>query len=327
MAASDRSVGSRRTLPRILVPAVLLAASCPPPLDRPPPGGPDLRPDRSVRDRSSNDLPASDRSLLDRGPDLKTCGSAAECDDQLACTTDACTSGVCSHPLQAGSCLIDGACVSAGTASAQDPCLTCDPARSTSAWSKQICVSTLAGTSIGKYLDGPVASACFHAPSGVAVNAAGDLVIVADSSNLRIRQIAAGQVSTLAGSGLYGTADGPAATATFGQPNAVAFDAAANRVFVADTPYHRIRLIEAGQVSTYAGTGVPETPTGLRSPPPSIPRPASGSAPRSSMSRTARTIGSAPSASRARRSPPSRGAASGSRTAPRSTPSSGIPTA
>jgi sugar lactone lactonase YvrE len=88
----------------------------------------------------------------------------------------------------------------------------------------------------------------------VAVDA-DDNVYVADTTNHKIRKITpAGVVTTLAGAGTIGSADGASGVAQFFGPNAVAVDSAGN-VYVADTNNNRIRKVTpAGVVSTLAGS-------------------------------------------------------------------------
>jgi len=115
----------------------------------------------------------------------------------------------------------------------------------------------VAGSGNPGYADGLGASAQFSSPTGVAVDAVGN-VYVADAGNHRIRKItAAGVVSTLAGSGTPGLVNGTGTLASFNSPMALTIDAAGN-VYVADQGNHVIRMItSAGAVSTLAGTGTP----------------------------------------------------------------------
>jgi DNA-binding beta-propeller fold protein YncE len=115
-------------------------------------------------------------------------------------------------------------------------------------------VSTLAGGAEG-YADGSGAAASFNTPSALALDRAGNLY-VADTGNHRIRKVSPeGLVTTLAGTGEAGYADGAASESRFDAPVGVAVDAD-GQVYVADTYNDRIRLITRdGQVRTIAGTG------------------------------------------------------------------------
>jgi len=115
-------------------------------------------------------------------------------------------------------------------------------------------VSTLAGGGPGYPLNGTGTAASFNGPWGIAVDSSGN-VYVADQGNQMIRKITpGGVVTTLAGSGSVGFANGPGATAAFYNPFGVAVDAAGN-VYVADSYNQLIRKITpGGVVSTLAGT-------------------------------------------------------------------------
>ena len=116
-------------------------------------------------------------------------------------------------------------------------------------------VTTLAGTpGVTGSANGTGAAASFNQPDGIATDSAGN-VYVADTLNHLIRKITpSGVVTTLAGSGLWGSADGFGAAASFKWPSGVAADASGN-LYVADFLAHTIRKITpAGMVSTFAGT-------------------------------------------------------------------------
>lgn len=117
-------------------------------------------------------------------------------------------------------------------------------------------VTTLAGLAgASGHVDGVGAAARFASPTGIAVDAAGN-VYVSDSASFTIRKIdPAGSVSTIAGTAYSsGSSDGPGASALFWVPLAVATDATGN-VYVSDTLNRTIRKItQAGVVSTLAGT-------------------------------------------------------------------------
>lgn len=117
-------------------------------------------------------------------------------------------------------------------------------------------VLTVAGQldSVGA-VNGPALQAHFNNPHGIAVDGAGN-IYVADRFGHRIRKITpAGIVSTLAGSGNTGTADGNGTTAEFFEPWGLCADSVGN-VYVADTRNNLIRKIDTnGNVTTIAGTG------------------------------------------------------------------------
>ncbi len=117
-------------------------------------------------------------------------------------------------------------------------------------------VSSLAGNVRG-YADGHSLVAQFDTPSGLAIDAYGNLYI-ADTANNSIRRLAPDSVvSTLAGIPEAGYRDGLASQARFNGPVGVAVDAG-GRVIVADTYNDRIRAIDRdGRVVTLAGDGVP----------------------------------------------------------------------
>ncbi|MGZ9674710.1 Ig-like domain-containing protein [Flavobacterium sp. GNP001] len=124
-------------------------------------------------------------------------------------------------------------------------------------------VSTFAGSGAIGATDGTSASASFYRPSGVTVDATGNIYVV-DTYNQKIRKITpAGVVSTFAGNGSAGATDGPAATASFYAPSGITIDAAGN-IYVADIGSRKIRKITpAGIVSTIAGSGLAGSNDGL----------------------------------------------------------------
>ncbi len=103
--------------------------------------------------------------------------------------------------------------------------------------------------------DGTGSAARFKNPSGIAIDAFGNL-FVTDSGNHTIRKITpAGVVTTLAGSpGNAGTSDGSGTQARFNGPTGIAVDSFGN-IYVADTENHAIRKVSpVGAVTTVAGT-------------------------------------------------------------------------
>ena len=116
-------------------------------------------------------------------------------------------------------------------------------------------VTTLAGTpGVNGYRDGTGAGALFNEPWGLCIGNDGN-VYVADTRSNRIRKVTPeGVVTTVAGSGNYGTTDGFGLSATFGNPTGIEMDDNGN-LYIADHLTHIIRRISpTGQVTTVAGT-------------------------------------------------------------------------
>lgn len=116
-------------------------------------------------------------------------------------------------------------------------------------------VTTFAGSGSQGSADATGTAATFSYPSGIAVDSSG-IVYVSDTANHKIRKITPGAaVTTLAGSGSQGSADGPGATATISSPMNLSVDSSGN-IYVASMTVHKIRKItSAGDVSTLAGSG------------------------------------------------------------------------
>jgi len=117
-------------------------------------------------------------------------------------------------------------------------------------------VTTFAGSGRPEDRDGAGEQAGFKQPAGLAIDRDGNLY-VADTGNHKIRKVTpAGVVTTFAGAGQSGFANGTASQALFKEPRGIAL-IDSGVLYVADTGNHVIRKIENGIVSTFAGTGHP----------------------------------------------------------------------
>jgi hypothetical protein len=124
-------------------------------------------------------------------------------------------------------------------------------------------ITTIAGSAGGPGGDsgdgGPATSAELSNPTGVAVDASGNLFI-ADSGNNVVREVNAqtGIITTVAGDGTpgYSGDGGPATSAQLNGPLGVALDASGN-LFIADDDNNAIREVNAqtGDITTVAGNG------------------------------------------------------------------------
>ena len=119
-------------------------------------------------------------------------------------------------------------------------------------------VTTLAGSGANGRTNGTGTSATFFSPNGVAVLPNG-IIVVADGGNHSVRLVTypGGVVTTLAGSGSLGSANGTGTAATFYSPTSVAVIPSTSVIVVGDQGNNRIRLVTypGGVVTTYAGNG------------------------------------------------------------------------
>lgn len=118
-------------------------------------------------------------------------------------------------------------------------------------------ITTFAGTGArGAGGDGGAPmSATFNSPSQLTMDSFGALYVT-DAGNQRIRKIAGGLITTVAGSikGFLGDG-GPAISARLDTPEGIAVDGAGN-LYIADSSNGRIRKVDTtGTITTIAGTG------------------------------------------------------------------------
>ncbi|MGA2216001.1 MAG: hypothetical protein ABSH31_22200, partial [Bryobacteraceae bacterium] len=125
-------------------------------------------------------------------------------------------------------------------------------------------ITLVAGSGTSGFMDGPAASAEFYSPTGLTVDASGDL-FVADVNNGLIREITPGGiVSTVAGTPIFGFSGdgGPALAATFRFAYGVVIGGDGN-LYIEDNGNFRIREVSNGIINTVAGSGQFEsTPDG-----------------------------------------------------------------
>lgn len=120
-------------------------------------------------------------------------------------------------------------------------------------------ISTIAGMGAAGYSgdEGPAARAQLDTPSGVAVDASGN-VYIADTYNNRIRKVTPdGVILTVAGTGRFGYSGdgGPAVAAQLALPMGVVVDEQGN-LYIADYLNRRVRRLSPdGIITTVAGNG------------------------------------------------------------------------
>jgi cysteine-rich repeat protein len=108
----------------------------------------------------------------------------------------------------------------------------------------------------------------FGTVSGLAYDAASNLIYLTESSSNRLHVVTIGDINDentwmiapLANAaGTAGFADGPASTAQFRDPTGLYFDAAAGQLYVADTGNHVIRAIDLSSATVRTVAGIPAT--------------------------------------------------------------------
>jgi hypothetical protein len=124
-----------------------------------------------------------------------------------------------------------------------------------------VTVGTYAGTGTAGTTEGDRKTARFNTPLGLAVGP-DDTLYVADSGNRKVRKIAPdGTVSTFAGRGSSGTADGAATSASFVMPAGLALDGTGT-LWVSDAGAHTLRRVTPDlRVQTVAGRANTAGPT------------------------------------------------------------------
>jgi len=120
-------------------------------------------------------------------------------------------------------------------------------------------ITTIAGTGTSGFSgDGNAATAAkLSDPNSVAVDGSGN-VYISDAGNDRIRMVASGTITTVAGNGTFSFSGdgGPATAASINYPYCIALDSKGN-LYIADYTNNRIRMVSSGTITTIAGNGTP----------------------------------------------------------------------
>ena len=124
-------------------------------------------------------------------------------------------------------------------------------------------VTPMAGISSSGALDGAGSDARFNGPAGITTD--GINLYVCDANNNKIRKvtIATGTVTTIAGTGTSGAADGPGNDATFSRPYGITTDGV--NLYVTDFNNNKIRkvVLSTGEVSTIQTSTAFNGPSGI----------------------------------------------------------------
>jgi sugar lactone lactonase YvrE len=159
--------------------------------------------------------------------------------------------GAVSYTLLSGPCTLSGSTL---TATGLGRCVVTATKAADDTYAAA--TSSLAGGLTGLVSQAPK----FNSPKGIAVNNVGStpsMMYVADTENhaIRVVTLATGAVTTLAGAGVAGWADGTGSSARFNAPSALAISSDNALLFVADTGNGAIRAINLSNsaVTTIVG--------------------------------------------------------------------------
>jgi hypothetical protein len=135
----------------------------------------------------------------------------------------------------------------------------CDLLNGTTNPSSTSVTAPVAGNGTQGFGNGPALAISLNAPTGVALDAKGNIYFDDDGNNvIRELTLATGEVTTIVGTGDAGYTGngGPATAATLNHPTQVAFDSDFN-LYIADAGNNVVRKVTtAGVITTVAGTGV-----------------------------------------------------------------------
>ena len=122
-------------------------------------------------------------------------------------------------------------------------------------------ITTIAGTGVAGYSGdgGDAKLAQISTPSGIAVDAQGNIFFTEYNNNVLRKIDINGHISTVAGTGVSGFSgdQGPSNAAQLSLPHGVAVDNNSGSIYIVDVGNNRIRKIigAAGIITTFAGTG------------------------------------------------------------------------
>jgi hypothetical protein len=118
-------------------------------------------------------------------------------------------------------------------------------------------VTTWAGTGQAGLLNGYITSAEFGMPASAAWDTNSNMYVT-DMANYVLRKIdPSGSVTTLAGSGQAGYADGTGGAAEFNLPTVMAFNSSDGHLYVADSGNNMVRRVDADACGTQAKFATP----------------------------------------------------------------------